>query len=286
MLKTKLYLDSQNFIHRARSGFTEGENSIVYNFFRNFRALVNSFSPVSEIYFVLEGKPVEKEIILETYKQNRKIDVSNLDDPKIKEALEKKIDFFRQVDIIHKILVDAFPVKICRHAEFECDDTLYNLIRLNSKHGDNHIVISNDTDFIQLLNEFENVSIYNPMKKVYVEKPRYDYAMWKSLTGDKSDNIPGIPGIGTKRAEQLMLNLDKLREFFEKDTNNFALFQKNYSLIKFKEWNDEEFNSLKILECKLDESCIKTSFNDLGFESITSEKSWEKFINTFKQLDN
>lgn len=283
-MKTILYIDSQNFIHRARGGFAIGDNPIVFNFFRNLRALIEMHNPVHEVNFVLEGHPEEKEKILSSYKSNRKIDVDS-SDPIVQEALKQKADFFRQVDIIHKVIIDHFPFNVCRHAQFECDDTIYNLINRSSLVEDrHHIVVSNDTDFIQLLNQFDNVSVYNPMKKTFFEKPDYDYAMWKSLKGDSCDNIKGIPGIGEKRAEALINDPDALGSFFKENQSAVNIFNENYSLIKFRDWTKAEFDMLdEHIGCGSVETA-KQCFDDLAFSSITKEKTWKKYVETFKSM--
>ena len=52
-----LLLDGYNLLFRARSGWKQGDNPIVFNFLRSFRMLVGKFNP-DRVYFVLEGRPV------------------------------------------------------------------------------------------------------------------------------------------------------------------------------------------------------------------------------------
>jgi len=66
-----LFLDAYNLIYRAKSGFTKGDNPVVYNFFRGVRPLIEKFEP-QKVYFVLEGNPIfRKEISSGDYKGNR-----------------------------------------------------------------------------------------------------------------------------------------------------------------------------------------------------------------------
>ena len=58
-MKKALILDAYNLIYRAKSGFTKGENAVVFMFFRSLRALIEKFQP-DECYFVLEGMPQKK----------------------------------------------------------------------------------------------------------------------------------------------------------------------------------------------------------------------------------
>lgn len=267
-----LIIDGYNFMHRSRCGYMTGPHAIIYNFFRSFRALVGSFKDVEKITFVLEGVPQHRNAISDSYKANREVNES---DPRYNELVE----FHQQKKIIIEILKCYFPINVVKHNDFECDDVIYNLIKFNQ--NEDIVVVSNDTDFIQLLNEFTNVKIYNPMKKEYVVKTEYDYVTWKCLRGDLADNIPGFKGIGDKTATKLVSNKELLQEFLNKDSNQ-VLFDHNYSLIKFYTFSQEEYNQIEYSQPKTDWDAVKKIFNDLNFNSITNDKAWNTYVNTFK----
>ena len=66
-----LILDGYNLIYRARySGMNKGEYSVIFNFFRSLRPLVEKFSP-DQVYMVLEGKPVKRLEMDPDYKGQR-----------------------------------------------------------------------------------------------------------------------------------------------------------------------------------------------------------------------
>lgn len=269
-----LIIDFMNLCHRARSGYLLGPAPVIYNFFRQFQALINQFKP-TKIYIVLEGYPVARYKLLPEYKATRLV---TKDDPKYAELIK----FFAQKDIIVELLSLYFPVTVVHHPTFECDDTIYNLV--NQNNTEQITIVSNDSDFIQILQKFEYVKIWNPIKKIYVKAPiDYDYITWKSLRGDGSDNIPGIFGIGDKKATLIASNYDKLLNFLN-DPKLAIIFQRNYNLIAFKNWSDEEQIKMTstIPTCNWDE--IKSTFNTYGFNSITNDISWNKFINTFNYL--
>lgn len=270
-----LCIDFMNQCHRARSGFQMGPAPVVFNFFRQFKALVDEFKP-NRVYIVLEGRPVSRYELLPEYKANRKVEV---DDPKYAE-LQK---FFAQKDVIVDLLSKHFPVSVVRHPTSECDDTIYNLIKTSST-AVPWTVVSNDTDFIQLLQEFPHMKIWNPMKKEFVIPPaEYDYVTWKSLRGDGSDNIPGIPGVGDKTAADIASDPDRLAEFLS-DPSNATQFQRNYDLIGFHEWSDEEKMAMTSTFPSKDWSSVKDTFDGYGFKSMTKEGSWEKFVGTFDSM--
>ena len=265
-MRKVLLLDGYNLLYRARSGYTQGEYPIVYNFFRSLRALVEKFSP-DVVYFSLEGVPVERMAELDSYKAQR---VYHDDD-----------GFQRQKTIIVNLLKRRFPMKVIRHGMYEADDLLAN-IALKTHKDDECILISSDTDFLQLYDQHNNVKVYNPVKKKVAEKPTVDYVLWKSLRGDASDNIPGFKGIGDKRAARLIEDPKALESFLSKGDRR-QLFERNQRLIKFHDMS-EDFLKVECSSPELDWPAIRAYFNQMGFKSITNDSSWEKFLSTFVNL--
>jgi DNA polymerase-1 len=268
-------VDGMNFMHRARSGWQMGPAPVVFNFMRNFRALVDELKP-DRLYFVLEGKARHRREVFAEYKANRTVE------PGSKEAIERE-KFFSQVTEVIELLKSNFPISVVRHPHFECDDTVYNLIK-RSQSGINWTVVSNDTDFIQLLNEFDNVKIWNPMKKGFVEGTEYDYVTWKSLRGDDADNIPGIVGIGDKRAEELARDENALRQFLGGDSATNDKFLLNFYLIKFATWTDDEATEMTTSSPQKNWSPLRSTFEKYGFSSLLNEGTWNKFVGTFDTL--
>ena len=271
---TILCIDFMNLAHRARSGFQAGDYPVVFNFFRQFKALVEQFKP-TRVYIALEGRPVERHQSMPEYKANRVITV---DDPR-RDELER---FYKQKDVILGLLSKHFPVAVVRHPTSEADDTIANLVR-SATPAVPWTIISSDTDFIQLLQEHPNVSLYNPVKKQFVVAPEYPYVTWKALRGDSTDNIPGIPGIGDKTAEKIAIDSDLLLETMS-DPSKAELFQRNYDLIEFKRWSNDEAVQMTSSSPTKDWLSIKTAFDGMGFQSITKDGTWEKFVATFDRL--
>lgn len=270
-----LCLDFMNQCHRARSGFQMGPAPVVFNFFRQFKALVDEFKP-NRVYVVLEGRPVQRYELLPEYKATRKVEES---DPKYAELQR----FFRQKDQIVELLSTRFPVSVVRHPTSECDDTIYNLIKMSST-AVPWTVVSNDTDFIQLIQQYSHVKVWNPIKKEFLRAPEgYDYITWKALRGDGSDNIPGIPGVGDKTAGELASDPEKLAEFLS-DASHAAQFTRNYDLISFQRWTDEDMTKMTSTSPSKNWDFIKNIFSGHGFNSIVKEESWKKFVDSFDHL--
>lgn len=263
-----LLLDGYNLIYRARHSFARGPHSTIFSFFRSLRPLVEKFNP-DKVYFVIEGYPKSRMALLPEYKATR--------------VHDDKDDFQRQKRYIIKTLKDRFPVEVVRHPDHECDDVLANIIKY--KHpNDECTVVSTDTDFIQLLNHHPNVKLYNPIKKKFVDTPGYDYVVWKSLKGDGSDNISGFHGIGDKRATALALDESRLSDFLSSDSSR-TLFDRNYELIKFFDLENELCN-FESFTGSLDWDDLKEQFVEMEFFSMTNPKSWDKFVRTFKGLED
>ena len=263
-----LFLDAYNLIHRARSGFTQGEYPIIYNFFRGIRPIIEKFNP-EKVYFVLEGFPkFRKQLSEGHYKGNR---------------TSPGDDFHRQKAAIINIVSELLPFETVKHPELECDDTIATLAMNHASKGDDVVIVSSDSDFIQLLNiERYDIKIYNPIKKKYFETPEYDYVTWKALRGDATDNIPGIPGIGDKTATSLVNDPIKMKALLENKEKR-EIFEKNLNLIRLVDFS----NDMSKLERKIgsgDFDMLQQTFEDLEFDSFLKEKTWNKFVKTFEGL--
>lgn len=113
----------------------------------------------------------------------------------------------------------AFNLPCIEKEGFEADDLIATYARLAEQAGGDVTIVSSDKDLMQLVTP--NVSMYDGMKDKQISIPEV-IEKWgvppekmidlQSLTGDSTDNVPGIPGIGPKTAAQL------LTEFGDLDT--------------------------------------------------------------------
>ena len=269
-MKNILLLDAYNLIYRARySGMNKGNNSTIFNFFRGIRPLVEKFNP-DITYFVLEGRPKKRLEVSPDYKGQR--------------VYTDKDDFNRQRKEIISLVKQYFPFIVVKHDDFECDDII-NHIAVNNHKEDNVTIVSSDTDFIQTISK--NINLYNPVQKKFLESTEYDYVLWKSLVGDKSDNIAGFKGIGNKKAQKLLSDSSMLENFLIKE-NNREIYNRNIFMIKFHELSSNEISTLQLhrLNDKPDWNNLKQIFIDYEFNSMTNkDKTWNNFVNTFNNLE-
>ncbi len=250
-------------VHRAKHGFSFGENHITFGFFRCLKSEISRHDP-DAVYIVSEGFPRHRHEISDSYKANR--------------DKKKDTEFSRQLkDILD--LCKFMPLTVARHPDFECDDVIGMLC---SKFSDCQVTIcSSDSDFIQLLDN-PNISLWNPVKKKYIDQWPVDYCTWKSLKGDSSDNISGVKGVGEKTAFKLASDKAVLNEFFDKRPGTRNDFNKSMSLIKLANIDPGD-SDLEIENFTFNEVDLFKSFERLSFKSIIG-KSWDSWKNTMENL--
>ena len=269
-MKKVLLLDANNLIYRARYSAKfarEGDAAVVYSFFRSLKPLLEKFKP-EVCYFVRDGNRAGREDLLPDYKANR--------------VYEKDESFMSQKKMIENMVSDFFPIIVARDMGLEADDLIGYLV--NEKHtNDECVVVSSDTDFIQLLQTHKNCLLYNPITKKFRENPSYDYITWKSLRGDGADNIPGIPRVGDKTAEKLSLDKNLLDSFLSEKVERQQIFERNQTLIKFRDPRDE--NDIKYSDRDFDKEKITKSFSDLNFNSMLKESYLSKYFSALERMN-
>ena len=117
----------------------------------------------------------------------------------------------------------AFSLPCIEMEGFEADDLIATYARLAEEAGARTTIISSDKDLMQLVTD--HVTMYDTMKDRRIEAPEV-VEKWgvppekmidlQSLTGDSTDNIPGIPGIGPKTAAQLLDTFGDLDTLLER----------------------------------------------------------------------
>ena len=142
-----------------------------------------------------------------------------------KATREKMPDDLRtQIDRIRE-LVDAFNIPRLEMENYEADDILGSVARKIAEQGIGVKIITGDKDLLQLVDQRVMVSLPGKSladSKDYTEKDVEDFlgvrpeqvVDYKALTGDKSDNIPGVPGIGEKSAAALLAQYKTLEGIY------------------------------------------------------------------------
>ena len=145
------------------------------------------------------------------YKSNRKPGKRITRWDAFKDAREEKesmkIQFSRLLEYL-----DFLPINVISIDRIEADDTIaYIAHTLLDKEV---TIMSADQDFLQLVND--RITVWSPTKKKFytprmVEAdygiPAHNFLMYKALMGDKSDNIPGVKGLGPKKLPKIVPDL-------------------------------------------------------------------------------
>lgn len=134
-------------------------------------------------------------------------------------------DFYAQIPILHELL-EAFNWPMYELDDYEADDIMCGLAKKASKAGIETMLISSDLDMLQCLGPLThmyalkkgltNIELFHP--ESFEEKYGIKVDQFldlKSIKGDGSDNIPGVPGIGEKGAVELLQKYQSLDGVYE-----------------------------------------------------------------------
>ncbi|HEU4830931.1 MAG TPA: DNA polymerase I [Candidatus Saccharimonadales bacterium] len=134
-------------------------------------------------------------------------------------------DFYAQLPILYEML-DAFGWPLYELDDYEADDILGAFADEASKKGIETCLLTSDLDALQLIGPMTKVyALKNGLSNIeefdvdYFEK-KYGIGVeqfldLKSLKGDSSDNLPGVPGIGEKTGIQLLQEFGTLDNIYE-----------------------------------------------------------------------
>lgn len=129
-------------------------------------------------------------------------------------------DFYAQIPILHELL-GAFGWPLYECDDYEADDIMATLAHKAEKEGIETCLITSDLDALQSISPLThvyalkkgltNIDLFRPESFTEKYGLRVDQFLdLKSLKGDSSDNIPGVPGIGEKTGIQLLQDYDTL----------------------------------------------------------------------------
>jgi len=158
------------------------------------------------------------------YKANRQIKrITNFN---VFSTLEEESDSVSSQMMRLLDYLKTLPVSISIIDKIEADDTI---AYLSQKLKDDVIIYSADQDFLQLVNK--RITVYSPIKKkFYRPQDIFDqYGLYpqnfitmKCLMGDKSDNLPGVKGLGPKKLMKYFPELGGSKKFTLNEAYNKA----------------------------------------------------------------
>ncbi|MDO8530365.1 MAG: 5'-3' exonuclease H3TH domain-containing protein [bacterium] len=192
-----------------------------------------------------------------------------------------------------KMVLEALSVPQFEKEGFEADD-LVATIAQKAKAGADVYILSGDLDNLQLVDE--KTKVYT-LGKGIKDTVVYDKARvverfgvepvqmndFKALTGDNSDNIPGVPGIGKTTAADLIQKFGSIENLYAEIATDTAVLRPKVKEA-LKENKDKAFLSLQLVktdksvdmefnldDCKFnnfDRQKVKEIFGELGFNSL------------------
>lgn len=134
-------------------------------------------------------------------------------------------DFYEQVPLLYELL-EAFGWPLYELDDYEADDIMGTFAKRAEEQNIESCLITSDLDVLQCIGPLTHVYA---LKKGFSDIEQFDVAYFeekygigvhqfldlKSLKGDSSDNIPGVPGIGEKTATQLLQEYGTLEGIYE-----------------------------------------------------------------------
>lgn len=211
-----LLIDAAHTLRRSmyQPGLRELSNSIgmptggVYGFMNSIKSVINGMSASSVVVCHEGGHSERRKQVYEHYKE-RTVD----EEPELDIHGYTDYEYYRhQLSWVEQIL-DSLGIPQLRVSGKEGDDIIFQATRLLEGQK---IIISEDSDFFSLVSE--DVAVYRPIKKVYVDLANFQeitdlptpthYLYSKVLSGDGSDNIPGIKGVGWKTIRDVLCKIE------------------------------------------------------------------------------
>ena len=231
----------------------------IVGFLRSIGYTINMFRP-TRVIIVFDGKggSTRRRKLYPAYKENRKT----------KYRVNRAYDFASQEDEKQNMIMqlqrvveylDNLPITVLSYDNIEADDTIGYLCRQVLTESQ-ITVMSTDKDFLQLTDD--RIKIWSPTKKkMYDEQAVFDeygisannYIWYRVLDGDKSDNIPGVRGLGLKTIqkklpflkENTIVNIDEVINELPESKDVIEL---NYKLMQLSDVHISASTKTKIID--------------------------------------
>lgn len=220
MEKNKLFLiDAMAMIYRAFYAMNKSprisskglDTSAAFGFFNTLLSLLKQYKPTHiGIAFDLHG-PTFRHKEFADYKSNR----------------QATPDEIRQMEPYIRDIIDAMHIPILSSEGYEADDVIGTLAKQAAKQGFEVYMVTPDKDYAQLVEENVRIlklgrmgsdaeiwGVDEVLQKFEIEHPKQVIDIL-GLWGDSSDNIPGVPGVGEKKAKALLKQFGSIENAIE-----------------------------------------------------------------------
>jgi len=221
----------------------------------------------TRVFIVLDGKnsSAKRKKIFPAYKANRGGGTRLNRAHKWANDEEERKQMQYQILRVIKYLKNL-PITFVMIDNIEADDSIGCLANIYREKEElqEFFIVSTDKDFYQLIDD--RIKVWNPITKILIDKSKvlelYDgvkpnnFALYKSLLGDRSDNIPGIRGLGEKT---ILKHYSILKEDIEHSPND---------VLQYAEDNMDTNRAFKLLEGKSNQYLLNYKLMKLSDESI------------------
>lgn len=213
--RTFAVIDGNSLMHRAFHAVPPTMNApdgrptnAIFGFLNMFLKMIDAFNPDGVVVAFDKGEPRVRMEMLPQYKAQR---------PPMDPDLHAQFPMIKE-------LLTALNVPILQSEGWEGDDILGTMARLGEEAGCDMLLVTGDRDMYQLVTEHVNVvSTRKGLSDVAIMTPESVDDLYHGITpalvpdfyglkGDTSDNIPGVPGIGPKKASALIAQYGSLDE--------------------------------------------------------------------------
>jgi len=281
MENNTLYLiDTSSYLFRAYHALPYLSNSrglpthAILGFTTMLMKIIREHNP-KYMAAVLDSKePTFRDKVFVEYKATR---------PPMPEDLRIQIPYVLEI-------IRSLGIKIIEKSGYEADDIIATIVEHTKNSGIKIVIVGSDKDLFQLVSE--DVSVLDTMKEEFITPAevikKFGVSPEKipellALTGDSTDNIPGIKGIGIKTAQRLLnefgsidgiyRNIDNikqpaLRKSLEESTE---LLKLNRTLVNLERGVDIKFDIDEYKIAGIDRDGIKKIFFELEFYRLVKE---------------
>ena len=277
----------------------------VTGFLRSIAAVIRKHKPTRcVIVFDGKGGSVRRKQMYPNYKANRANKTAFNRYKEFASIQDEQQSMKRQYGRMIQYL-QCLPITTLAIDNIEADDAIAYIANEIFTEQENKVtIVSTDRDFLQLVNN--RISVWSPIKKkmytpnVMREEFGIDaknYLLYRALTGDKSDNIPGVNGVGLKTmikrlpiiTENKQLSVEEFVEYasnaekkykvHETIESNSVTIQLNYKLMQLKDVDIAGTTKLLILEK------IREEINSMDVLNFKKMFMTDKMYTVIKDLD-
>lgn len=218
----------------------DGNNYITRMFYSVDRTKPNWMEEILNRFLTYREKNFESRIIFsfDTCKSKRRLEMF----PEYKAHREGQVEESerkQRIDTIHIFMniMKACGFSVLEGHGYEADDYIACVVAM-LKLRNQVVIVSTDQDLWQLV-DF-NVKVYEPTKMIYIDDENFKYVVevekkyyldYKCMVGDKSDGIPGIPGVGDKTAKKFIEEFGSLQDILNGLSKKETKRQKEQDLI-------------------------------------------------------